>query len=276
MYWIGNVRQRYPSLLVGIVLFFCSFSLKGQLQLLRKVLIAEPQAVSIDIYNNIFIADFQGNITQYNEVGDSIRRFAPEQPAQVHLLDAWKGLKILVFYKDLQSFLWLNRFLTPIDSYTLTNETIGFARLLNYSNDGLVWIFDEQDFSLKKYDPFIQKVLVQTPCDLLFPKQNYQLTFLREYQNQVFLVDKSHGIFLFDNLGNFKKNLQIRNVNFITFSGDYLAFLQENCLYLRHLYKSEEQKIALPIEYNYKDFFLLSSRYLYLFTANYMLICKFR
>jgi hypothetical protein len=249
----------------------------AQIQLLKQIPIAEPQAVSMDIYGNIFLADLQGNITHYNENGDSIRRFAPEQPATIHILEAWKGLKILAFYKDLQRFTWLNRFLTPTETYTLHSEQIGFARLLNYSNDGYVWIFDDQDFSLKKYDFRNQQVLVRTPCDLLFPAQNYQITFLREYQNQVFLVDKNFGIFFFDNFGNFKKNLQIRNINFINFWGEHIAYLQEKTLYLQHLYKRNvERKISLPIEHNYKDFFLLTSTRIYLFTTNRMFIYTFQ
>lgn len=270
MFWAGK------KLLLPI--WLVSLSAIGQsLELVRKVRIAEPQAVSMDIYNNIYVADTQGNITHYNEKGDSIRRFAPEQPATIHLLEAWKGLKILAFYRDLQRFTWLNRFLTPTETHNLPPEIIGFARLLNYSNDGWIWLFDEQDFSLKKYDFRSQKIIIRTPCDLIFPTQNYQISFLREYQNQVFLVDKNFGIFLFDNFGNFKKNLQIRNVNFINFWGENIAYIQEKTLYLQHLYKNNvERKITLPIEQNYKDFFLLTSTQIYLFTSDFMLIYAFR
>ncbi len=257
--------------------FFAESNVWAQTQLFRRVMIAEPQTVSMDIYGNIFLADMQGNITHYNKDGDSIRRFAPQEPATIYVLEAWKGLKILAFYKDLQRFTWLNRFLTPIETYTLRSEQIGFARLLNYSNDGYIWIFDEQDFSLKKYDYRNQQILVRTPCDLLFPTQNYQITFLREYQNMVFLVDKNSGIFLFDNFGNFKKKLQIRNINFINFWGEHIAYLQEKTLYLHHIYKkSAERKINLPIEHNYKDFFLLTSSHIYLFTTNQMFIYTFQ
>ncbi|MFN3315576.1 MAG: hypothetical protein ACK40K_02105 [Raineya sp.] len=261
-------------LLVVFGLFFSE--VLGQetyiLELARKVQISEPQMVSNDIYGHIYIADRQGNITQYNAKGDSLLRYAPTQPASIHILEAWKGLKILLFYKDLQSYTWLNRFLVATQNKILQNEQIGFVRLLTYAADGNLWLFDDQDFSLKKYQPDQNKVLLTTPCDLLFSPKNYQISFLREYQNQVFLVDKNFGIFIFDNFGNFKKNLHIRNINFITFLGDYVTYIQENTLYLQNLYKGHQLKIILPIEHHYKDFFLISQTHIYLFTSSKMLI----
>ncbi len=247
-----------------------------QLDLLRKVTMAEPQMVSTDIYNHIYIADEQGNVTQYNAQGDSLLRYAPPQPARIHILEAWKGLKILLFYKDLQSYTWLNRFLVATQNKVLQNEQIGFTRLLSYAADGNLWLFDDQDFSLKKFQDNQNKVLLTTPCDLLFSPRNYQLTFLREYQNQVFLIDKNSGIFIFDNFGNFKKKLDIRNVNFVTFLGDYVTYIQENVLYLQHLYQNQLHKIILPIEHHYKDFFAITATHLYLFSGNQMLVYAYQ
>lgn len=243
--------------------------------LVRKVHIQEPSIASIDIYGNVYVADEVGNLTQYNEKGDSLRRFAPEQSAQLHGLEAWKGLKILLFYRDLQRFIWLNRFLVPTETQNIQPDLIGFARLLTYANDGNLWVFDEQDFALKKYSSDGKALLIRTPCDLIFNAKSYSLAFMREYQNLLFLVDAYSGIFIFDNLGNFKKKLQISNINFINFVRDDITYIQRNALYLRHLYKDVQHKLDLPIEYNYKDFFLISSQYLYMFTSKEMLIFKY-
>lgn len=242
----------------------------------KEVAIGEPEKVSNDLYNHIYIADKQGNLTQYNAQGDSLLRYSPDQPANLHLLEAWKGLKILLFYRDLQKYTWLNRFLVETQSKFLPNEHIGFARLLTYAADGSLWIFDDQDFALKKYQPEQNEILISTPCDLLFSPKNYELSFLREYQNQVFLVDKNSGIFVFDNFGNFKKKWYIREVNFITFLADYAIYLQKNVLYLQHLYKKDLLKIDLPIEYHYKDFFLITATHIYLFTKSSMLIYAYK
>ncbi|GAB4130432.1 MAG: hypothetical protein OHK0045_07490 [Raineya sp.] len=230
----------------------------------------------MDLYGNVYVADKQGNVTQYNAWGDSLLRYAPSQPAAVHILEAWKGLKILIFNRDLQSYTWLNRFLVAIQNKILENEQIGFARLLTYAADGNLWLFDDQDFALKKLDPETNKILLTTPCDLLFSPRSYQLSFLREYQNQVFLVDKNFGIFVFDNFGNFKKNMDIRNINFITFVADYATYIQENTLYLQHLYQKQTKKIILPIEHHYKDFFAISNTNVYLFTSSQMFVYTYK
>lgn len=272
--------QRYSLSGFLLLMFLACYKVFGQeeytLELVRKVKILEPVAVSNDVYDHIYIADKQGNLTQYNAQGDSLLRYAPSQPASVHLLEAWKGLKILIFYKDLQTYAWLNRFLVLVQNKVLQNEQIGFARLLTYAADGNLWLFDDQDFALKKYQEQQNKVLISTPCDLLLSPQSYELSFLREYQNQLFLVDKNSGIFIFDNFGNFKKNLDIRNINFITFLGDYLAYFQKNILYLHNLYNKHSTQIFLPIENNYKDFFLINHTHIYLFTDSLMLVYTYK
>ncbi|KOY85942.1 hypothetical protein AD998_07115 [bacterium 336/3] len=261
-------------------IFFFFVLLKAEvfaqnINLIKTVQIPFVQNVSMDFYGNIYVADSQGNLTQYNEKGDSLKRFAPEQVANLHSLEAWKGLEILLFYRDLQRYTWLNRFLVPLETQNLDSEKIGFARLLTYANDGNLWLFDEQDFSLKKYQTNTNTVHIKTPCDLIFNPKIYSLSFLREYQNQVFLVDSNSGIFIFDNFGNYKKNLQISNINFISFVKDDIAYIDKNVLYLRHLYTDVQHKLHLPIEYNYKDFFLISTNYVYLFTSKEMLIFKY-
>ncbi|MCU0438245.1 MAG: hypothetical protein MUC49_10025 [Raineya sp.] len=245
------------------------------LNLIRTIQIPPVQNVSMDLYGHIYIADNQGNLTQYNEKGDSLRHFASEQTANLQSLEAWKGLKILLFYRDLQRYTWLNRFLVPLETQNINNEKIGFARLMTYANDGNLWLFDEQDFALKKYQTQANLISISTPCDLIFNPKTYSLSFLREYQNQVFLVDSNSGIFIFDNFGNYKKKLQISNINFINFVKDDIAYIHKNMLYLRHLYTDVQHKLDLPIEYNYKDFFLISTHYLYLFTMKEMLIFKY-
>lgn len=255
------------------ILGFNGFTQK--LNLLKTIKIPSVQNVSMDLYGNIYLADNQGYLTQYNGNGDSLKRFASEQTAHLSSLEAWKGLKILLFYRDLQRYTWLNRFLVPLETQSLDGEKIGFARLLTYANDGNLWLFDEQDFSLKKYQISTNTIHTKTPCDLLFSSKTYLLSFLREYQNQVFLVDADSGIFIFDNFGNYKKKLQISNINFISFVKDDIAYIHKNVLYLRHLYTDVQHKLHLPIEYNYKDFFLISMDYLYMFTAKEMLIFKY-
>jgi len=274
--YLGKMNRYVYPLAMAFIHCTVAFGQEYILDLQRKITIAEPHIVSNDLYNNIYVADKQGNLTLYNAQGDSLFRYAPRQPATLHILEAWKGLKILLFYRDLQSYTWLNRFLVETQNKILSNEQIGFARLLTYAADGNLWIFDDQDFSLKKYQPDQNRVLLSTPCDLLFSPRNYQLTFIREYQNQVFLVDKNLGIFVFDNFGNFKKKMYIRNINFITFFGDYVTYFQENALYLQSLYKQETLKINLPIEHKYKDFFIINATHIYLFTDSLMLVYAYK
>ena len=56
--------------------------------------------------------------------------------------------------------------------------------------------------------------------DLMLGNQPHEVIYLKEYQNLLYLVDKNSGIWVFDNLGNFKKKLNYKGVQWFTVVGD--------------------------------------------------------
>ncbi|MGD1841338.1 MAG: hypothetical protein ACFB0B_10645 [Thermonemataceae bacterium] len=220
----------------------------------RTVRIPLAQQVSVDRYKNIYLADQKGNVIQYNVQGDSLRTFSPLKLGDISLLEAWPTVRIFVFYKDFQEYLYLNRFLTPSERIAIDERYVGFARVATLSPDNGIWAFDDTDFSLKKYNPQLQTLQVNTPCDLLLNAQDYNLQFIKEYQNQVFLCDQNSGILIFDNLGNFKKKLYLRPSTNIGFWNDWIYFVDEQKkLSLQHIYSTELKQIDLPIEQSYNQ-----------------------
>jgi hypothetical protein len=85
-----------------------------------------------------------------------------------------------------------------------------------------------------------------TPLDLIIGHSRPDFRFLRQYQNNVYLVDHTSGIFVFDNLGNYRKKLLFTGLDFITFRGDELVYLAQGQLHFFHLYNLTERTQALP------------------------------
>ena len=67
------------------------------------------------------------------------------------------------------------------------------------------------------------------------------------YQNNLYLVDRTTGIFVFDNLGNYKKKLPFVGLSMVGFRGDELYYFSEGALHFFHLYNLTERIVPLPL-----------------------------
>lgn len=242
---------------------------------LLKSFKTEPiQTVSIDPYFNFYIADDRGNVFKYDSMGNQLLRYSPQKKANVSLLDAWRSVTIFVFYKTIQEYTILDRFLTTSNanfSFRQERENnekkIGFARLATLASDNSLWVFDDIDFSLKKYDPRINQVIVHSSLDLILDPSYYDLSHMREYQNLLFISDKNSGILVFDNLGNYKTKIPVEGVNYFNFLENKLYFISGNQMIIFDIYTSTQKSIPLPVGKKY-NYVLLADNKTYLFTAD--------
>jgi hypothetical protein len=247
---------------------------KNDWTLVRSLKSFPIEKVSIDTYFNFYVADDKGNVFKYDSMGNQLLRFSPSKKATVSLLESWRTVNIFLFYRDIQEYTILDRFLTTSSSNSTfrqneeDNETgIGFARLASLALDNNLWIFDDEDFSLKKYNTRINKVILHTSLDLILNPSYYDLSFMREYQNLLFVNDKNSGILVFDNLGNYKTKLPYKGLSYFNFLGNNIYFISEGKLIIYDIYTSKQKSILLPGEktYNYAP---LSETKGYLFSSD--------
>ncbi|MBC8110287.1 MAG: hypothetical protein H7Y04_04430 [Verrucomicrobia bacterium] len=241
-------------------------------QNIQTIAIQKPTAVSVDRYGNIFVADVSGKIAYFDSTGKKIYEYSPSKIARVSLLESWRSVKTFVFYQDLQAFTLLNRFLVATAEQYRFSNAIGFARLATLANDDNLWVFDEADFSLKKYNPDNEQIILNVPLSLIVENKDYNFTFMREYQNLLFISDANSGILVFDNLGNYKKKIPVSGLKHFGFSGDELYFFKDDTLYFSHLYQTTERIIKLPKTEEKINFVLYLDRKIIIFTDKSLII----
>lgn len=237
--------------------------------------------VSQDRYYNFYVADERGNLFKYDSLGNELLRYSPQRKADITLIEAWRTVNIFLFYRELQEYTLLDRFLTNSNgNFKFVNEvennekSIGFARLATLSSDNNLWVFDDEDFSLKKYDTKINRTILNTSLDLILDAQYYDLNFIREYQNLVFINDKNSGILVFDNLGNYKNKLPFKGLNYFNFLDNSIYFIQNGKLVLYDLYKGGRKEFPLPEGKAY-NYVLLSHSMAYLAGKDFVDLYRF-
>lgn len=199
------------------------------------------EVASIDRLNNIYLTDRKNNLHKFDPTGKLVTTFSPPGAGHIALVDAWNTAKILLFYDDQQTITFLDRFLAPIATTRLSDFVDGLVKTASFSGDNRIWAFNESNFSLHKIDVQYPESSRIIPLDLLLNKQQYDIRFVREYQNNVYLVDRLSGIYVFDNLGNYQKKLPYTGLSYINFRGDELYYLNKGKIHYFHLYTLQER-----------------------------------
>jgi hypothetical protein len=255
-------------LLVWIMVHLSAAAQGQQLSLLREIKIKPPVSISTDRHHHIFTGDQQGNVHKYDSTGKLLHVFSPQRIASVSLVEAWPTMQIFLFYRDLQAYTFLNRFLTDNrQSASFHPDNIGFARVATIASDDHIWIFDEVDFSLKKLNPLSQQLSMHVPLGLILASSDYNINYMREYQNMLFLNDTNSGILVFDNFGNYRKKLPFPGLTHFGFHENELYFLEKNTIHFFNLYTLTRRSIPLPANQNF-EFVLVFPAQVVLFTRN--------
>jgi len=214
--------------------------------LVKILALPNPGPASLDRRGTLYLADQENNLRQLARDGQPLNTYSPTQPGHVAVIEAWNQNSLLAFYDDRQQVLLLDRFLAPLSEIRLADYIDGTVRTATLAPDGLLWLLDESALTLREFDPQALRVVQNTPLDLIIGRSRPDFRFLRQYQNNVYLVDHTSGVFVFDNLGNYRKKLPFLGLDFITFRGDELAYLSEGQLHFFHLYTLTERTQPLP------------------------------
>lgn len=215
-------------------------------QLVRTIRLVQPGAASLDRRGNLYVTDAQNNLHQYSPDGQPLNTYSPTLPGHTMQVEAWNTAKVLMFYDDRQQIMLLDRFLAPISELALPDYLDGQARVATLAPDDRYWLLNESDLTLRQLDATQKRFTITTPLDLLIGRTRPDFRFLREYQNNLYLVDYNGGVYVFDNLGNYRKKLPFRGLSVVGFRGDELYYLAADGLHFFHLYNLTERLVALP------------------------------
>lgn len=235
-----------------LVLLFGAPSLRAQTDSTQWVLldsISLPAAVdkiSNDRNGFLYFSDVSGNLYKLDDKGKVLFTLSLSKKRRIDALEAWRNLNIFVYYANFQEYVWVDRFLSENPNLSVPAQVAAFPKLVSPSADQNLWVFDESAFSLVKFDPQFNSILLRTPLDLILKEEAYQLSYMREYQNQLFLSDVNSGILIFDNMGNFKNRLSFPGISYFSFWEDQLVWTTAEEVFIHPLYSGELKRWSMP------------------------------
>lgn len=256
--------------IILIFLVFSSFAVSAQVweKITTVDLNQNIEQVSIDRQGNLYMEVESGAIEKYNRNGVFQRHFSPNKKSNPSLIEAWQGLRVFVFYKDFQEYLFLDRLMNSSERYTLENEKIaGYSSIATIAADNNLWVLDAQALSLKKIDINNQEIINETFLSLNLSPSDFDFTIMREYQNLLFIGDRKNGVLVFDNIGNYLETLPLKEIEYFSFNGTNLIAHEGANLLLFDIYKKQKREVSLPDSSHY-SFVLMENTRVFLFSSS--------
>ena len=201
---------------------------------------------NIDNLDFVYLITNNNQLKKLNANGDSVAVFNDvKKYGNPDYIDVTNPLKALLYYKNYSTVVMLDRLLTVRNNINLRKQNIFYVNNVTLSYDNYIWIFDEEDFRLKKIDE--EGKLLQSSIDwrMLFDTVPAPVKMI-DRDNFVYLYDPAKGFYIFDYYGGFKTRLTFLNWTNVEVNANTVYGFGDNELYSYQLKSLQLKTYKLP------------------------------
>lgn len=259
-----------PGLVFVFLSFYTSFnnSFCQELKVINEWPVNGVVDATSDFSGNLYLSNEHGLISKYDKNGVLQISYSGTVKSSIYSIDASHTSKIFGFYRDQQSYLIMDRFLNPLNEANLNPSFAGYATETAYSADNNLWLFDQSDLSIKKINLLNNIVITSSAIPLVIAGEEWDLLQIEEYQNRLYLYNSSKDIYVFDNLGNYIRKLDINSDCKVCFSGNHLIFIQDARILAVNIYNNEISEIGILNNTNKVLKIISANNFIYLIFRN--------
>ena len=241
---------------IVFILFFCN---SGFAQIFQNDSTKTPQKFifeqnipgsfnnfNVDAIGNIYLITPTDQLKKIKSDGtlvavyNDVKRFG-----KISAIDVHNPLKILVYYKNYSAIVALDKLLSFRNQIELKPLQIFDVNAAATAYDNSIWIYDEQNFKIKKLDDKGLLLLEFADLRTLFDIAPSAEKLIDE-DNQLYLIDQEQGVFVFDYYGAFSRLIPIKDLSDITIEKNYLIGFRDNIMEVVQLKNLTSKKYTLP------------------------------
>lgn len=202
--------------------------------------------LNVDNLDNIYLISNSNQLKKLNGNGDSMAVFNDvKRYGNPDYVDVTNPLKALLYYKNYSTVVVLDRLLTVRNNINLRKQNIFYVNNVTLSYDNYIWLFDEEDYKLKKIDEDGKLLQATTDWRMLFDTVPAPVKII-DRDNFVYLYDPLKGFYIFDYYGGFKNRLAFLNWTNVEVNGNTVYGFTDNELYSYQLKSLQLKDYTLP------------------------------
>lgn len=205
---------------------------------------------SVDNLDNIYLLTATNQLKKVNSRGDSLAVFNDiKRFGTVSQIDVTNPLKILLYYKNFATIVVLDRFLNQRNMINLRRQNIFSVNSIATSYDNNIWLYDEQEYKLKKVDDDGKVVLESNDLRMTFDSVPTAIQ-LTDRNNYIYLYDSSKGFYSFDYYFSFKNRMAFLHWQNTGITEKSVYGFQQNKLLHYQLLSLNLKEYTLPSFFN--------------------------
>ena len=202
---------------------------------------------AIDRTGDFYAVTKSGQIQRFNPDGKLSLLYKAMEPPTV--FDPRDGARLFAYYRSDQHYEYLNPSFETTTSYKIDPSFAIQPWLICPSGDHKLWILDQADHSLKKINVRASEVEVEVVVDSAMIGLAESFMTMREYQNFVFLLDPTKGIYIFNSLGNHVRTIESPDIHAFNFIGEELYYLRKGRIEFFNLFTTETRQLSVDPHY---------------------------
>ena len=233
--------------IILVLLFFIPLILLSQEG--RKIEQVKGDFFTIDIYGDIYIVE-RSVFYKFNLKGELLFSFANRQLGAISSVNVDNPMKIMLFYQDIGSVIFLNDKLVPI-----TNELNFFEKgysavsLSTFSGNNQIYFYDPLYSNLVATDFFLKEV---SRVHLTFtPFTPVKIFNIKE--KNVIMYDPKTGFYIFDVFCNFVKKLALTTPSDVNIFNEKIYFIENEMLSVYDIKSLELSRISISVKEKLKS-----------------------
>lgn len=232
--------------LFWLALWFSPFAAKSQDTCVFLFTIPQQAgyATSDHLSNSYITHGFE--LEKYDSTGRLVTRYSNNRLGNTGFVDASNPLKILVWYPDFQTAVFLDRNLTELGRLNLAQAGFPAVRCLASAADGNLWAYDEASSYLLKLSTAGEQKLESQPLNLEFA-QRFSPTCIRDDGGQgVFLSDPAQGVAIFDPFAQLDNIILLKGLHQFEVENGVLCFAEQDGIRIENRRGLSTRKIPFP------------------------------
>ena len=195
-----------------IVLLCCNTFLFGQKFVpFQTLTVPKAQYFTSDQLGQFYIVTEQNELIKYGFDGKEQYRYANKKLGKLTLVDATNPFNILLYYRDFQIIITLDRTLTLSGTYSLFDLFVTNPTAVCISDVSDIWLYDAGNSKIQKFSRQTGFLRETETLIMDFGKRELMPNLMVARHAIVFLNAPDKGIFMFDQFGKFIKKLNIIN-----------------------------------------------------------------
>lgn len=225
--------------------------------LISSVLLAQPKTVTVDAEivwagvdraGDLFVVQATGEVKKIDKTGKVIgtHRFT----APPTLLDPIDGVRSFYYQRSGHRYGFMSYDFSSVDDNAL-DPSFAISPWLVCPTLHELWILDSADFTVKKTRMNSMAISLENTLKHLPDKKMEDYIALREYQNYLFLLDRTAGVHVFNPLGMYMRTLGEKGMRSFSFLGEELYYVKEKEVILIDLYTRERRTLPLDQPFHF-------------------------